>query len=92
MIRKRVNKILSDIDDFIDKESSSGVLLIFATIFALVLSNSFLSPFYESFLHIPVEIHIGALHLAKSLHHWVNDGLMAIFLPVNRIRSQARID
>lgn len=79
MIRKRVNKILSDIDDFIDKESSSGVLLIFATIFALVLSNSFLSPFYESFLHIPVEIHIGALHLAKSLHHWVNDGLMAIF-------------
>ena len=69
MIRKRVNKILSDIDDFIDKESSSGVLLIFATIFALVLSNSFLSPFYESFLHIPVEIHIGALHLAKSLHH-----------------------
>ncbi len=79
MIRKKVNAILSDIDDFIEKESSSGILLIFATIFALVLSNSFLSPFYESFLHVPVEIHIGALHLAKSLHHWVNDGLMAIF-------------
>jgi len=67
------------IEEFIEKESSSGILLIFATIFALFLSNSFLSPLYESFLHIPVEIRIGALHLDKSLYLWVNDGLMAIF-------------
>jgi len=46
---------------------------------ALVLSNTLLSPLYESFLHIPVEIRIGSLHLDKSLYHWVNDGLMAIF-------------
>jgi NhaA family Na+:H+ antiporter len=31
------------------------------------------------FLHIPVEIRIGALHIAKPLLLWVNDGLMAIF-------------
>ena len=67
------------IEEFIKKESSSGILLIFATIFALFLSNSFLAPLYESFLHIPVEIRIGVLHLDKSLYHWVNDGLMAIF-------------
>ena len=67
------------IEEFIEKESSSGILLIFATIFALFLSNSFLAPLYQSFLHIPVEIRIGALHLDKSLYLWVNDGLMAIF-------------
>ena len=67
------------IDEFIQKESSSGILLIFATILALILSNTFLSPFYESFLHIPIEIRIGSLQLDKSLYHWVNDGLMAIF-------------
>lgn len=67
------------IEEFIERESSSGVLLIFVTIVALVLSNSFLAPLYQSFLHIPVEIRIGALHLDKSLYHWVNDGLMAIF-------------
>jgi NhaA family Na+:H+ antiporter len=67
------------IEEFIKKESSSGILLILATLFALFLSNSFLAPLYESFLHIPVEIRIGALHLDKSLYHWVNDGLMAIF-------------
>ncbi|AYQ57626.1 Na+/H+ antiporter NhaA type [Bathymodiolus thermophilus thioautotrophic gill symbiont] len=67
------------IENFIKKESSSGVLLVFATICALILSNTFLSPIYESFLHIPVEIRVGSLNLDKSLYHWVNDGLMAIF-------------
>jgi NhaA family Na+:H+ antiporter len=67
------------IDEFIQKESSSGILLIFVTILALILSNSVLAPAYEAFLHIPVEIRVGALHLDKSLYHWVNDGLMAVF-------------
>jgi len=67
------------IEEFIQKESASGILLIVATLLALILSNTFLSPYYQSFLHIPVEIHIGSLHLDKSLYHWVNDGLMAIF-------------
>ncbi len=67
------------INEFIEKESSSGITLIFATILALVLSNTFMAPLYEAFLHIPVEIRVGPLHLQKHLYHWVNDGLMAIF-------------
>ncbi|MBL4603333.1 MAG: Na+/H+ antiporter NhaA [Emcibacteraceae bacterium] len=67
------------IEEFIKKESSSGILLIFTTILALLLSNTFMAPIYESFLHIPVEIRFGSLHLDKSLYHWINDGLMAIF-------------
>ncbi len=67
------------IEEFIKKESASGILLIFATALALVLTNTSMSTLYESFLHIPVEIRVGALHLDKSLYHWVNDGLMAIF-------------
>lgn len=67
------------IEEFIQKESASGILLISATILALILSNTFISPLYQSFLHIPVVIRVGAFHLDKSLYHWVNDGLMAIF-------------
>ena len=67
------------IEEFIKKESASGILLIFATISALVLSNTAMSSLYTSFLHIPVEIRVGVLDLDKSLYHWVNDGLMAIF-------------
>ncbi len=67
------------IDDFIQRESSAGILLIFTTLLALAFSNSFLAPLYQGFLHIPVGIRIGPLGLDKSLYHWVNDGLMAIF-------------
>ncbi|MEY8251658.1 MAG: Na+/H+ antiporter NhaA [Colwellia sp.] len=66
-------------EEFIKKESSSGILLICSTILALVLSNTFLAPWYESLLHLSVEIRVGALHLDKSLYHWINEGLMAIF-------------
>ncbi|MEW5010022.1 MAG: Na+/H+ antiporter NhaA [Cycloclasticus sp.] len=67
------------LDEFIKKESAGGILLVFSTILALLFSNTFISPVYEYFLHIPVEIKIGPLELNKSLYHWVNDGLMAIF-------------
>lgn len=67
------------IREFIKKESASGILLIFATVLALIVSNTAMSTLYESFLNIPVEIRVGALHLNKLLYYWVNDGLMTIF-------------
>ncbi len=67
------------IHDFIKKDSFPGIVLIVVTIAALILQNSPLSHYYMSFLHTPVEIRIGALHIAKPLLLWVNDGLMAIF-------------
>jgi len=70
---------MKTIEEFIKQESAGGILLIFATILALIFSNTLISPLYETFLHIPVEIHLGPLHLDKSLYHWVNDGLMVIF-------------
>ena len=67
------------IHDFIKKDAFPGILLIVVTIAALILQNSPLSHYYMGFLHTPVEIRIGALHIAKPLLLWVNDGLMAIF-------------
>jgi NhaA family Na+:H+ antiporter len=67
------------LEEFIKKESSSGVLLIFVTILALLLKNSPISEIYNLFLHTPVEIRFGALHIDKPLYLWINDGLMAMF-------------
>ncbi len=67
------------IDDFIQKESSAGILLIFVTVLALVLQNSALSEMYNGFLHTHVEMRFGDLQIAKPLLLWVNDGLMAVF-------------
>jgi NhaA family Na+:H+ antiporter len=70
------------IQDFIKKDSFQGMVLIFVTFVALIFQNSALSSYYTEFLNTPVEIRIGALHIAKPLLLWVNDGLMAIFFLV----------
>ena len=67
------------LQEFIKKESSAGITLIFVTLLALLLKNSHLSELYEAFLHTPVEIRFGALHIDKPLLLWINDGLMAVF-------------
>ncbi len=69
----------STIHTFLKRESSAGILLIFITIFALILQNSGLSEMYNNFLHTHVEIRFGNLQIAKPLLLWVNDGLMAVF-------------
>ncbi len=67
------------IKEFLENEVTGGILLIVATILALIFSNTSLSPLYHSFLKMPVIIRVGALNLHAPLYHWVNDGLMVIF-------------
>jgi Na+:H+ antiporter, NhaA family len=56
-----------------------GIVLGLATIAALVVANSPLGHHYEALLQATGEVRIGSIGLAKSLEHWINDGLMAIF-------------
>ena len=65
--------------NFFKGESAVGVLLILATIMAMLLSNSPFSQLYKDFLDIPVVISIHEFTIAKPLLLWVNDGLMAVF-------------
>lgn len=67
------------IEEFIQRESSAGIVLMFVTAAALVLKNSALSVAYNAFLQTPVEVRFGALYIAKPLLLWINDGLMAVF-------------
>lgn len=66
--------------NFLQKESTSGIILMLVTVIALIFSNTFLSEFYTNFLHTTIEFKIGTiLEISKPLILWVNDGLMAIF-------------
>src|SRR3979411_917664 len=56
-----------------------GFVLGAATLVALILANSPLATQYEALLQATGEIRIGSLALSKSLEHWINDGLMAVF-------------
>jgi len=65
--------------EFLAMETAGGILLVAATIVAMVLANSGFAPHYVAFLDIPVAIKLGVLEIAKPLLLWINDGLMAIF-------------
>src|SRR5712671_2359332 len=56
-----------------------GIALGIASLAALVIANSPLGSQYSALLHETAEIRIGSIGLSKSLEHWINDGLMAIF-------------
>jgi len=72
-------KILTPFEEFIHRQTTSGMLLLGTAILALIMANSALAGFYEHLLHVPVGIQIGSWSLEKTLHHWINDGLMALF-------------
>ena len=73
------NKIRKYFKEFFKKESASSILLMIAAVLAIIIANSPFSEVYLFLLDVPVEIKIGALHIAKPLILWINDGLMAIF-------------
>ena len=64
---------------FFHHEAAGGLVLVVAALVALLASNSPLAWLYDGFLHTPVGMRVGDLALDKSLLHWINDGLMAIF-------------
>lgn len=59
------------VDKFFKSEAASGILLLGVTVLALAVANSPLAPLYFDGLHAYVA--------GLSLHHWINDGLMALF-------------
>lgn len=67
------------IQDFFKLESSGGILLIGASVLALICANSPLSSYYQLLLDVPLEVRISDLEIDKPLLLWINDGLMAIF-------------
>ncbi|ORJ60655.1 Na+/H+ antiporter NhaA [Geothermobacter hydrogeniphilus] len=70
----------SKLEEFLQKESSVGILLMVATVLAMVCANSSLQSVYEYILNTPFEVRLGRyIHIAKPLLLLVNDGLMAIF-------------
>tara|TARA_B110000914_G_scaffold211024_1_gene210689 strand:- start:486 stop:1658 length:1173 start_codon:yes stop_codon:yes gene_type:complete len=64
---------------FFQLEAASGLVLLIAAIIALVVSNSNLSELYFNTLEQYLFVGINNFGLKLSVHHWINDLLMAIF-------------
>jgi NhaA family Na+:H+ antiporter len=77
---KQFDRVLTPFEQFVKSETTSGLMLMATALLALIIANSALAHFYHDFLHMHVAFTWGDwLHLDKTLHHWVNDGLMTLF-------------
>jgi NhaA family Na+:H+ antiporter len=74
-----INYISKPFKWFFKLEAASGLVLLFAAIIALFISNSNLSEIYFSTLNEYLFIGINNFGLKLTVIHWINDALMAIF-------------
>jgi len=70
------------IRSFLKTESALGVLLIIFSLFAIFLANSDFANYYYAIKNSYISISFENFQLKETVHHWVNDGLMAIFFLV----------
>jgi NhaA family Na+:H+ antiporter len=72
-------EVLLPAQTMIHNEVVSGVTLLVAALTALVWANSPWSDGYHQFQKLPIMFTFGDYEIKEDLHHWVNDGLMAVF-------------
>jgi len=74
-----INYISKPFKWFFKLEAASGLVLLIAAILALIISNGSLADLYFHTLEKYLFIGINEFGLKLSVHHWINDALMAIF-------------
>lgn len=82
MLGRLGHRVHSAALDFASWGPSAGILLLVATIAAIVLANSPASPAFEALLHQNLGVTAGTLAFQMSLLHWINDGLLTVFFLV----------
>ncbi|MGD2067302.1 MAG: Na+/H+ antiporter NhaA [Gemmatimonadota bacterium] len=72
-------RVYLPVQQFVQVEWVGSVLLFVAAVAALIWANS---PWAEGYHHLwdtYLTLDLGVLHVEETLHHWINDGLMAVF-------------
>ena len=81
MRKQPIDRILGPLETFAAREASGGIVLI-SDAPGPSLGELWPVHSYERFFETPVSLGFGDWSIAKSLHHWINDGLMTIFFLV----------
>ena len=84
--------IAAPIRGFLSTESGSAMVLLAATVAALLWANSPWSDSYESFWETQLSIQIGGHGISLDLRHWINEGLMTLFFLVVGLEAKRELD
>jgi NhaA family Na+:H+ antiporter len=74
-----IERVLGPFQRFFATAAAGGLVLLACTAVALALANSPWADAYHHLWETPVTVGAPGFGLTLSLHHWVNDGLMAVF-------------
>lgn len=74
-----MQRIINSLQAALRQEIAAGTILMVAALLAVLVANSPWAAWYSGLLDMPLSIGAGNWQLEKSLLHWVNDGLMAVF-------------
>ena len=74
-----IDRLMRPLDRFMKAQASGGMLLFGAALVAMVWANSPWREAYHDLWHHTLAIRIDDWELRRTLHHWINDGLMAMF-------------
>jgi len=74
-----IEKLIHPFERLVRTRPISGILLFASVLIALVWANSGFKDSYHHLWETPFAISIGDYTLSRTLHHWVNEGLMSIF-------------
>lgn len=72
-------RLLQPIVEFTHAQASSGIVLMACAAIAIFWANSAWAEAYFHLWETPLGFAFGGYAIEKSLHHWINDGLMAVF-------------
>lgn len=79
LTKLRMSEVRNIFNTFLHNESTGGIILLLCAIIAVLAANSESLSFLHGFWEKEVGFTFGEFSLKMSIHHWVNDGLMAIF-------------
>jgi Na+:H+ antiporter, NhaA family len=79
MPTERIDKILKPVERYMHDESTAGIMLLISAVIAMIWANSAWSDSYHYLWEYRISVQAGAYGISKTLHEWINDGLMAMF-------------
>ena len=79
---RTLSRIVTPFEEFIHRQTTTGITLILSTTAALILANSSLHSIYLHLIHLPVRVGFGEWSLVMPLSRWINEGIMSLFFVV----------
>ncbi len=78
-VEQKVASIISPFEKFVDSQTSTGLLLVFATLLAIVMANTGLNGIYQTIIHAKAGLIFGDYQFKMPVEEWIGSGLMALF-------------